>query len=316
MAEGRSNTKSDNKADRTKTILTKKSKKKTDKNILDLAFSLYEKIIGNNNKERLLKSLETLVIKCNQKSFISSEEQKMISNIIQIDDAKVSDAMIPRTDIVAIARTSTLQEIKDVIVNKEHTRIPIYGANLDEVIGFIHSKDLVKFLFIETKGFNINDLIRKIIYVPHSMRIMDLLRKMRSSRVHIAVVLDEYGGTDGLITIEDIMEEIVGEIEDEHDSPNDNIYNKIVKVNDTTFNVGGRVEIQEIEDLLEQKIVSDDSHDFETIGGFVLSEMKRIPQIGEILKPSSNLLFKILEADLRSIKLIEIIKTETNSENS
>lgn len=304
------------KTDNKNIINSEKLNKKPYQNFFESALSLYSKITGINEKEILLKSLQKLVTKCNHKGFISGEEQKMINNIIQIDDTKVSDAMIPRTDIVALPKTANLQEVKDIIIEKEHTRVPIYGENLDEVIGFIHSKDLVKFLSSSETEFKINDLIRKIIYVPHSMRIIDLLRKMRSSRVHIAIVLDEYGGTDGLITIEDIMEEIVGEIEDEHDSPNGSIYNKVTKVNDTTFHVGGRVEIEEIEELLGQKIISNNSNDFETIGGFILSEMKKIPLAGEILKLSSKLTFKILEANLRSIKLIEITLPKSDSKKS
>ena len=304
--EGRSTAGSEIKTDEKNTNLTKKLKKK----IICSISSLYEKAVGSNNKVRLFKSIEKLIIICNHKGFISSEEQKMIGNIINIDDTKVSDVMIPRADIIAIAKNSKFQEIKDVVVNQEHSRFPIYGANLDEVIGFIHSKDLIKFLSKGVKEFVINDLIRKIIYVPHSMRIMDLLRKMRASRVHIAVVLDEYGGTDGLVTIEDIMEEIVGEIEDEHDSPNNDIYHKVQTIGENTFHVGGRVDIEEVETLLQKKIVEDESYDFETIGGFILSEMKKIPKVGDSLEVKPDLFFKILEADLRSIKLIQITKIQ------
>lgn len=294
---------------------TTNSSEKPKKTISQTICAIYEKLIGVNDKKRLQKSLEKLITLCNKKGFISSEEQKMIKNIIDIDDTKVFDVMIPRADIVAISNTAKLKEIKDLIINEEHSRIPVYGANLDEVIGFIHSKDLVKFLSKGTKEFVIEDFLRKIIYVPHSMRIMDLLRKMRASQVHIAIVLDEYGGTDGLITIEDIMEEIVGEIEDEHDSPNNDIYHKINEVSKSVFHFGGRVDIEEVEELLQEKIVKEDTYDFETIGGFVLSEMKKIPKNGDILKINSNLSLKILEADPRSIKLIEITK-EPNSEQN
>ncbi len=305
--------KADNKTDDSVTIQgysTKEENSEANNGIISSFKSIFRKIFGQKNKEQFLESISQLVAVCAQKSFISSEEQKMINNIIKIDDIKVSDVMIPRTDIIAMSKKSTLEQIKDMIISKEHTRMPIYGENLDEVIGFIHSKDLVKFLSKEVQDFDINSLIRTIIYVPHSMRVVDLLRKMRSSRVHIAIVLDEYGGTDGLITIEDIMEEIVGEIEDEHDLPDDNIYNKIQKVGNNVFHIGGRVEIEEIEKLLSQKIMKDNSDDFETIGGFILSEMKKVPQVGEVLNFNANLSFKILEADLRSIKLIEVSKKE------
>ncbi len=286
-------------------------KKNTVKKIYFTQFikNLTNRILGRNTKEYFLTSLISLVKECTNKSFISNEEEKMINNIIKIDDIKVSDVMIPRTDIIALPKNSDLKQIKNIIIEQEHTRMPIYGENLDEVIGFIHSKDLVKFLPQEAQKFEIESLIRKIIYVPHSMRIIDLLRKMRRSRVHIAIVLDEYGGTDGLVTIEDIMEEIVGEIEDEHDFPDTHNYNKIKKINNNIFHIGGRVEIDKITNLFDKKIITEQNQDFETIGGFILSKMKKVPKTGEMLNLNNNISLKILEADLRSIKLIEIKKS-------
>lgn len=275
--------------------------------VLDSYIQKFCEKFFRRDKSYYTNSFAQLIDAASRKSFISNEEQKMMKSIIKIDDVKVSDIMVPRTYIIAMPQDSTLEQIQEVVVKKEHTRMPIYKENLDEIIGFIHSKDLVKFLSHDVKEFDLTSLIRKIMYVPHSMRIMDLLRKMRSSRVHIAVVLDEYGGTDGLVTIKDIMEEIVGEIDDEHDFPENDIYNRIYKISNNLFQIGGRVEIEKIEELLEEKIIQDeDSDDFETIGGFILFKMKKIPQIGEILVLNPTLSFKILDADLRSIKLIEI----------
>ncbi len=254
-------------------------------------------------------SLIKIVKECASKSFISSEEEKMINNIIKIDDIKVSDVMIPRSDIIALPNNADLKQIKDIIIEQEHTRMPIYGENLDEIIGFIHSKDLVKFLPKEALDFDMKSLIRTIIFIPHSMKIVDLLRRMRHSRVHIAIVLDEYGGTDGLVTIEDIVEEIVGEIEDEHDMPEPDNYNKVKKINEDTFEIGGRVETNKLKNLFDQEIIKENNPDFETISGFILSKMKKVPKAGEILELKDNISIKILEADLRSIKLIEIKKS-------
>jgi len=268
--------------------------------------SFFRTIFFQNNENHFLRALDDIIDQCVKRSFLSAEEQKMINNIIKIDDIKVSDVMIPRADIIAMSKKSSLEEIKDMIIEKEHTRMPIYGENLDEIVGFIHSKDLVKFLSKNKEEFDLKSLIRKVIYVPHSMRIIDLLRKMRFSRVHIAIVLDEYSGVDGLVTLEDIMEEIVGEIEDEHDLPDNNLYTKINKISDNIFHVGGRVEIEEIENILSIKILEENLEEVETIGGFILAKMKKVPQTGEVLTISDNLSLKILESDLRSIKLIEI----------
>lgn len=270
--------------------------------------SFFLKLTRRDSREHFLRSLSNIVQECSKRSFISNEEEKMINNIIKIDDIKVSDIMIPRTDIIAISKNSNLDQIKDVIIDKEHTRIPVFGENLDDILGFIHGKDLVRFLSKDVIDFDINSLVRKIIYVPHSMLIVDLLRKMRYARVHIAIVLDEYGGTDGMITIEDIMEEIVGEIEDEHDLPDNNIYNKLQQVSDLVFEVGGRVEIEKVEDLINEKILDEELTDFETIGGLVLAKMKRVPEVGEVLELASDLKIKVLESDLKSIKLLRITK--------
>ena len=142
------------------------------------------------------------------------------------------------------------------------------------------------------------------------MRIIDLLLKMRSSRVHIAIVLDEYGGTDGLVSIEDIVEEIVGEIEDEHDIPDDNIYLRIKKINDNILQVGGRVEIDKISEFLHTNLLEDVDGDFDTVGGLVFAVFKKVPESGETYNHSSGLTFKVLDADARSVKLVEIHRSD------
>ncbi len=285
-------------------------KKSSFKQNLASKFSqIYALLFKQKQKSSLFELIDQLVGSAQNQGFVSFEAQKMIKNIVNIDDVKVDDVMIPRTDIVAISKDADLSEIKNLIIAKEHSRIPVYNQNLDEITGFIHSKDVVK--FVGSKDHKIKDLIRKILYVPHSMRITDLLLKMRSSQVHIAIVLDEYGGTDGLVTIEDIMEEIVGEIEDEHDVPDNNIYMTINKVNDHVFRFGGRVEIGKVEELLSEKIIENkEVVDFDTVGGLVLAALKKVPESGEIFKHSSGLIFKVLDADMRSVKLVEVSKDE------
>jgi CBS domain containing-hemolysin-like protein len=205
-----------------------------------------------------------------------------------------------------------LKEIKKLIITSEHSRLPVFKRNLDNITGFIHSKDLAQFIACEDESklenFKIKDIIRKILYVPHSMRIIDLLLKMRSSRVHIAIVLDEYGGTDGLVSIEDIVEEIVGEIEDEHDIPDDNIYLRIKKTGHNSIQVGGRVEIEKITNFLEGNLeISDMDSDFDTVGGLIFALFKKVPEIGET-HTHNQVQFEVLQADARSVKLVEITK--------
>jgi len=275
---------------------------------------LVDRVLGKNKKSNLLKLLNKAIDNYQENEFITSEEKKMVKNIVSIEDTKVGDVMTPRTDVIAVQYDSSLEDIKKLIIESEHSRIPVFKRNLDNIIGFIHSKDLAKFIGLENvvklESFKIANVIRKILYVPHSMRIIDLLLKMRSSRVHIAIVLDEYGGTDGLVSIEDIVEEIVGEIEDEHDIPDDNIYLRIKKINDNILQVGGRVEIDKISEFLHTNLLEDVDGDFDTVGGLVFAVFKKVPESGETYNHSSGLTFKVLDADARSVKLVEIHRSD------
>ncbi|MFT6105912.1 MAG: CBS domain containing-hemolysin-like protein [Rickettsiales bacterium] len=302
-----------------KNTLRPKNKKKSYQAIFKKITKIsnsFSTIFQNNKKPYLLKSLNKTINSCQKSGLLSSETKKMIKNILNIEDIRVENVMTPRTDVIAIQHNSSLEDIKKLIIENEHTRIPIFKRNLDSIIGFIHSKDLAKFIGCEdasqAENFKINDVIRKILYVPHSMRIIDLLLKMRSSRVHIAIVLDEYGGTDGLVSIEDIVEEIVGEIEDEHDIPDDNVYLRIKNMNESIIQVGGRVEIEKISEFLTSNLVIEDiGSDFDTVGGLMFAIFKKVPEIGEV-HDNSGLRFKILAADARSVKLVEISKMEDN----
>lgn len=272
-------------------------------------------ILGKHSKPKILKAFNKVIDNCQKYGLITSEEKKMVKNIINIEDLKVDDVMTPRTDIIAVHFDANIEEVKQLIIDREHSRIPVYKRNLDSIVGFIHSKDLAKFIGSDAGNFKISNVLRKILYVPHSMRIGDLLLKMRSSRVHIAIVLDEYGGTDGLVTIEDIVEEIVGEIDDEYDIPDDNIYLRIRKIGNNILQVGGRVEIDKIADFLGGTLTEENyDTDFDTVGGLIFALFKKVPEVGETLHHSSNIEFKILEADARSVKLVEITKLEENPE--
>lgn len=304
----------------TNSVTTQKNRAKPNHTFLSKTNKIngiVNKLLGKNSKPNLLKSLNKAIDDCQKNNLITSEEKKMVKNIINIEDTKVGDVMTPRTDVVAVQYDSSLEDIKKLIIESEHSRIPVFKRNLDNIVGFIHSKDLAKFIgsenSVELNDFKIHNIIRKILYVPHSMRIIDLLLKMRSSRVHIAIVLDEYGGTDGLVTIEDIVEEIVGEIEDEHDIPDDNIYLRIKKISDNTLQVGGRVEIEKITEFLRDQIsIEDIEGDFDTVGGLVFSIFKKVPEVDEVFDDNSGLIFKIIDADARSVKLVEITKSKNH----
>ncbi|MBM5781955.1 MAG: HlyC/CorC family transporter [Pelagibacterales bacterium] len=282
--------------------LVKNKQKSRHKKLFNFLLSLF----GRKTKKSFLSVINHLVESYEREKLISFEEKKMIKNIASLGEKKVSNIMTPRSDLIAIRANADLEEVKKVITNDGHTRIPVFRENLDEIIGFIHSKDLSKFLCQKNPDFSIPKIMRKILFVPGSMKLIDLMLRMRMARIHVAIVLDEFGGVDGFVTIENIMEEIVGDIEDEHDLPSDNSFFRIKKIDELTFHFGGRVEIKKAEEILQHSIKYEEGN-FETLGGLLMSIFKRIPEIGEELE-NEGLKFKIIDADSRFVKVIEIKK--------
>lgn len=231
-----------------------------------------------------------------------TEEREMLKNLIDFKTLKASEVMIPRTDIKGVEKNISAEELRQVFIETGHTRLPVFRDNLDQIIGFIHVKDFFPILGEATTEFKIEGIIRQLIYAPRSMKVINLLQKMRANGVHIAIVLDEYGGTDGLLTIEDLVEEIVGEIRDEHD---DEGIKELIQDADGYLLVDGRAQISEIEEKLGISLSEEDG-EYETFGGFILSFLGRIPEIGEKFTHSSGLEIEILNADMRKIESAKI----------
>ncbi|MBL6664436.1 MAG: HlyC/CorC family transporter [Rickettsiales bacterium] len=268
--------------------------------------NFFKNLFGKKTKEGFSTVISHIVEEYHKRGLVSFEEKKLYQNITSFSDKKISSVVTPRSDIVAIKHDADLEEVKEVIVKNGYTRVPVYKDNFDQIIGFIHSKDLVKFLCKEDSGFDISKILRKILLVPGSMKLMDVMLKMKVSRVHIAIVLDEFGGVDGFATIENVMEEIVGDIEDEHDIPSENAFFRIKEISENNFQLGGRVAIKKAEEILGVQIANEDD-EFETIGGYVMSLFKTVPQIGEEIT-TEDFSIKIIDSDQRSIKLIEVLK--------
>ena len=236
---------------------------------------------------------------------LGDEERELVNNILSLGEKTVHHVMVPRADIIAAQADMNLSQLKKMVIEFEHTRMPVYKDTLDQVIGFLHIKDIIP-LFGSPKEFKMSKLIREILYVPPSMKIMDLLVRMQERRVHIAIVLDEYGGTEGLVTMEDIVEEIVGEIEDEHDDIGES---DVIIIDDQTFQVKARMNIDEFEEKLNISLEENhDDEDFGTVGGFLFYLLGRVPEKGEQVEHASGLLFEILEADPRRIKKVLVRK--------
>jgi CBS domain containing-hemolysin-like protein len=234
---------------------------------------------------------------------INAEERLMLMNILALSENRVDDVMVPRADIVALEVNTGLSDIVTLFHTALHSRMPVYRKALDEVIGMVHIKDLLSF-WEQREGFGLRSIVREVLFVPPAMPVLDLLLKMRATRVHMAIVVDEFGGTDGLVTIEDLVEEIVGEIEDEHDEIEGPM---IVARPDGSLDADARASIDEFEKKIDIDLLPDErDEDVETLGGLVFSLLGRVPQRGELIRHTAGLEFEILDADPRRIKRLRI----------
>lgn len=239
---------------------------------------------------------------------VSSDQRNLLRNMIAFGELKVGDVMIPRTDILAVPESVTTEEMKAHIAEHRHTRVPIYSDSLDHITGFIHIKDFFLTLVSNTT-FNLSELRRDILFVPHSMKIIDLLMKMRLSSCHMAIVVDEYGGTDGLVTMEDLFEEIVGEIQDEHDE--DEVSPVMKWMSERALEADARVKIEDlIQELKIDLTAGQEDDDYDTLGGLIFSHLGRVPAKGEVIDYAHGLKLEILSADPRSIKKVRITRVE------
>jgi len=236
---------------------------------------------------------------------LEPEEKVMLHNVLSFGDIRVSDIMVPRTDIAAVADDTSLDELKIHIMEQRHTRIPVYHETLDHVQGFIHVKDLIPMLAGEVE-FEIKRVMRNLLFVPPSMRVLDLLIKMRHAGSHMAVVIDEYGGTDGLVTMEDLFEEIVGDIQDEHDE-DEQQDDKITHVADGIYDVSGRIPIETLERELGLNLVTEEKEDeFDTLAGLIFFQLGRVPVKGETISHPNGTRFEIVDVDPRRIRKVRI----------
>ncbi len=261
--------------------------------------------VNKSSNNSLKQSIET-VLDNNYKEAegISKQERLMLLNILKIDGIRSSDIMIPRADIGAVEINDSFEKVLEVFIKEAHSRVPVYEKNLDNVIGMVHIKDLVNYQNKKKIEANfLKDLKRDILEIPPSMPVLDLLLKMQMTRLHMGVVIDEYGCTDGLVTIEDVIEEITGEIEDEHDKENLPI---LIKSSSNTFEASARVEIDELQKVTNIQFFESVEEDVDTLGGLIFSIAGRIPQRGEIIKHNSGTTFEIKDADPMKIKSVKV----------
>jgi len=258
----------------------------------------------NNLRENIQYAIEEHFSSGNKGSGLSNKEKTILENILTINKLKAVDIMIPRADIVSVGHNSSFGDLIKFINKESHSRIPIFRKDLDDVLGMVHIKDLIKFINQESQSdFVLKNIIRDVLFIPPSMPILNILLKMQSTKLHMALVIDEHGGTDGLITIEDLVEEIVGEIQDEHDEE-DLIGFKTI--NEKTFIANAKMELIEFQ---KKTNINFDADNVDTLGGYIFSIINRVPQKGEIIKNNPNFIFEIMDADPRKIKVLKITKS-------
>jgi hemolysin (HlyC) family protein len=259
----------------------------------------------------------------------SAQERAMLLNILRFGKLTVEDVMVPRADIVAVEESMTVAELMGVFRQAEHSRLPVYRETLDDPRGMIHIRDLMSWITTaaEKAGAASLDLAavdfgttvgainitREILYVPPSMPVLDLLLRMQLSRRHLALVVDEYGGTDGLVSIEDLVEEVVGEIEDEHDVADEPLIRKEQRLG---LIADARTPIQALEQHLGEQLISPGQEEgIDTLGGLVFSLAGRIPARGELVRHPSGIEFEVLDADPRRIKKLRIHTPQERKQN-
>ena len=234
---------------------------------------------------------------------LEPDQREMLYNILSVGELQVDDVMVPRADIVAVGIDATLDELIAVLREARHSRLPVYRENLDDIAGFVHIKDVIDY-WQQGQGFSLQEILREPLVVPHSMLVLELLGRMRTTRIHMAVVVDEYGGVDGLVTIEDVVEEIVGDIEDEHDEDE---VPAIVDHADGSIEADARVEVEDFEARYGIDLMPDETdEDIDTLGGFMVAMLGHLPRRGEKLRHESGFEFEVIDADPRRIKKLKV----------
>jgi len=232
---------------------------------------------------------------------INADEGALIANILKLHDLTAEDVMIPRAEIVATDQECELEALADLISQEAHSRIPVYQSHLDKVVGFVHIKDVLATMRSSPR-LAVRELTREILFAAPSIRVLDLLLEMRAQRTHMAIVVDEFGGVDGLVTIEDLVEEIVGEIEDEHDEDGP----LITRDPDGSILADARAEIKELEAMIGAFVTDEEREEIETLGGVVFSLVDRVPRRSEVVTHSSGVEFVVVDADARRIKRLRV----------
>jgi len=265
-----------------------------------------QRLSGRNPEHNVRESIAELVQQSAEDSHsngtvpeLDRQERALIANVLRLRGKSADDVMVPRADIIAMPVDVTLEQALDQIRREGHSRLPVYREQLDEIVGMVHIKDVFSYVG-RPDAFNLEALLRLPLMVAPQVPVLDLLLQMRQARMHLALVVDEYGGIDGLLTIEDLVEEIVGDIADEHDEVE---VPMIVERLDGALDLDARLSIEDFETRLGQTLTEEEREaDIDTVGGLVFTLAGRVPARGEVISHASGLEFRILDADARRIR--------------
>ena len=254
--------------------------------------------------DELEREILDTVSEMERQGAVDEDEKEMIESVIDLRDTLVQEVMTPRTEIVAIPKNATLDAIKEIIRERGHSRIPVYDDTIDTALGVLYAKDLLH--LEQDQPFDVTQIMRKVSFIPETKPVRDLLKEFQQQQVHMAVVLDEYGGTAGLVTIEDILEELVGEIADEYEEAPPE---PIERLDEHTVEVDARVRVDDLNDELDIELPEDE--DYETIGGFVFSTLGKVPEVGEQCT-HANVTVKVIGAEPRRVTRVRLEITPPN----
>jgi CBS domain containing-hemolysin-like protein len=240
---------------------------------------------------------------------LAPDERRLLRNILRLHSITTADVMVPRADITAVELATPLPRIIELVKREGHSRFPVFRGTLDEILGMVHIKDLIAH-WSQRRGFAIEKVLRKVLFAAPSMRVLDLLKEMRITRLHLALVVDEYGGVDGLVTIEDLVEEIVGEIEDEHD---EEAPPSLVEEAPGVALADARVSLHDFEQRFGAFVDEEERAEVDTLGGLVFYLANRVPSRGELIRHASGIEFEVVEADPRRVRLLRVRHIPTQS---
>ncbi len=249
------------------------------------------------------EALQEIIHTSGEAGVIADDTHEMLNSIIELQDIRVQEVMIPRTDFTAVSADDPLPEIISTINERGFSRYPVFEDNLDNIIGILYAKDILKYLQEDTRNITARQIIRPVYFIPETKKVQELLQEMRKKGIHIAVAVDEYGGTSGLVTLSDLVEEIIGEIYEEDVDQKAAEEKNIVPQDDGSYLVAGKTEIEELEDLFDIEV--DNRGKFESVGGLVIYLFSKIPAVGETIT-YKNIAIQVTDADERRVKKVRL----------